>query len=231
MGEMLPAGPLWLAFLLACVVLAVTPGPGVVYIVTRTLAQGRAAGLASVGGVALGNLGNACAASLGLAAVLAWSSTAFTLVKLAGAAYLVYLGVRALRALPPSAEASAEESASADRTDARPQTPPSIFRQGLVVALLNPKTALFFAAFLPQFMAPGAAPAVQSMVLGASFVAVAALTDTAYVLLAAAVAPALQRSSRRRGLANGLSAAVYFALAAWAALADVGETRLPSRSP
>lgn len=227
MGEILPSGPMWAAFLLACVVLAVTPGPGVVYIVTRTLAQGRAAGLASVGGVAVGNLGNATAASLGLAAVLAWSSTAFTVIKLAGAAYLVYLGVQALRSTPRPAD----DHPSPHRADVPQQAPASIFRQGLVVALLNPKTAIFFAAFLPQFMAPDTAPAAQSLWLGATFVAVAALTDSAYVLLADAVAPALQRSSRWHGIGRWLTAAVYFALGIWAALSDAGERRETARPP
>ena len=136
---------MWMAFVLASLVLAVTPGPGVLYIVTRTLAQGRAAGLASVAGVALGNLGNALAASLGLAALFALSSLAFAVVKWAGAAYLVWLGVRALRQ-PPAAAAAAAPAFEPPRL-AR------IVRDGFVVALLNPKTALFFAAFLPQFLA------------------------------------------------------------------------------
>jgi len=98
----LPAWPVLAAFALASLVLAATPGPGVLYIVTRTLAQGRRAGLASLAGVALGNLGNAMAASLGLAAVLAVSSLAFGVVKWAGAAYLVWLGIKALRAADAS---------------------------------------------------------------------------------------------------------------------------------
>ena len=94
----LPSGSLLSAFLLASLVLAIIPGPAVLYIVTRSLVQGRRSGLTSVVGVALGNLGNAIGASLGLAALFAVSSVAFTVVKYAGAAYLVYLGVQALRA-------------------------------------------------------------------------------------------------------------------------------------
>src|SRR4051794_38018581 len=132
--------PTLTAFAAASLVLSITPGPGVFYIVTRTLAQGRRAGLVSVLGVALGNLGNAIGASIGLAALFAVSTLALTVVKLAGAAYLVALGIKALRAgrTVPSGQ---------------PFTAPryaSIFREGLLVALLNPKTALFFAAFLPQ---------------------------------------------------------------------------------
>src|SRR4051812_25602063 len=98
MHHLLPSWPLLAAFLFASVVLAITPGPAVFYIVTRTMAQGKRAGLASVAGVACGNLGNAIGASIGLAALFAISSLAFTVVKYAGAAYLVYLGIQVLRA-------------------------------------------------------------------------------------------------------------------------------------
>jgi threonine/homoserine/homoserine lactone efflux protein len=185
------ADPMLAAFLLATLLLAATPGPGVVYIVTRTLAQGRAAGLVSVAGVALGNLGNALGATLGLAALFAISSVAFTVVKFAGAAYLVYLGLRALRGAPGRPEAARFEAPRLRR----------IFRDGIFVALLNPKTALFFAAFLPQFIDPAASAARQGTALGATFVLVAALTDTAYVLAASAAASAW--GSRQRGARAG----------------------------
>ena len=191
------------AFALASLVLAATPGPGVLYIVARTLAQGRRAGLASVAGVALGNLGNALAASLGLAALLAVSTLAFGVVKFAGAAYLIYLGIKALRAPPLRA---GEVDATAPRAG-------RILREGFVVALLNPKTALFFAAFLPQFMAPGHSAALQSALFGAAFVAIAACTDTAYVLAAGAAAPAL---GRVRG-GRYATAAVYIGLGVFTA--------------
>ena len=183
MTSLLPAPPLLAAFLVASLVLAVTPGPGVIYIVSRTLAQGRRAGLASVAGVACGNLGCAVGAALGLAALFAASSLAFGVVKYAGAAYLVYLGIRTLRAPVAQAGAPAPERARPGR----------IFRAGAVVALLNPKTVLFFAAFLPQFMNPAAAPIPQSLLLGAVFVGLAAVTDCAYALAAGAVAPRLAR--------------------------------------
>jgi threonine/homoserine/homoserine lactone efflux protein len=164
------------AFLVASLVLAVTPGPAVVYVVARTIAHGRRAGLASVAGVALGNLGNALGAALGLAALFAVSSLAFTLVKYAGAAYLVYLGVRALRGTnePAHAQAAPVEA---------PQLS-TVFRDGFVVALLNPKTALFFAAFLPQFMDPAVSVITQTVWLGSVFVLIAATTDVVYVLIA-----------------------------------------------
>ena len=182
MTNVLPDWPLFTAFVIASFVLAVTPGPGVFYIVARSLGQGRRSGLASVAGVALGNLGNAIGASVGLAAVFAISSIAFTVVKYAGAVYLIYLGVQALRA-----------PAEIDRRGPPPARAARIFRDGFVVALLNPKTAVFFAAFLPQFMG-SEATVVRSIALGAVFVAMAAVTDTAYAVAAGAVAPVLSRA-------------------------------------
>ncbi len=207
MNDILPSLPLLLLFLAATVVLAVTPGPGVVYIVTRTLTQGRASGLASVAGVALGNFGNATAASVGLAALLATSATAFEWVRYAGAAYLGYLGVQALRS-QPAASPGATAAASTWQ----------VLGQGFLVALLNPKTALFFAAFLPQFMQPTTAPVLQALVLGAIFVAVAAASDCGYVLLASVLAPALRASQRSAGLGRYVAATVYIALGIYAAL-------------
>ena len=181
--DLLPPLPLLLAFLTASFILAITPGPAVVYILARTLSQGRSSGLASVAGVALGNLGNAIGAAVGLAALFAVSSAAFTVVKWAGAAYLIVMGVKMLR--------SAGAAATASNPHVEPLKRWRIFRDGFLVALLNPKTALFFAAFLPQFMTAHASPLLQSLALGASFVAVAACTDLFYVLAASLVAPRL----------------------------------------
>lgn len=208
MPDLLPPGPLLAAFCAASLLLAVTPGPAVLYIVTRTLVQGRAAGLASVAGVALGNLGNALGAAIGLAALFAISSLAFTAVKVAGAAYLVWLGIQALRSAAPKAGGPAV--APADRR--------ALFRDGFLVALLNPKTALFFAAFLPQFMDPAGSAIGQSAVLGATFVAIAAVTDTAYVLFASAVAPRLARSARSAAAGRWLSASCFFGLGLFTAV-------------
>lgn len=186
--DLLPPLPLLLAFLTASFLLAITPGPAVVYILARTLSQGRRSGLASVAGVALGNLGNALGAALGLAALFAVSSAAFTLVKWAGAAYLIAMGVKMLR--------SAGTPATARNAPVEPLKRWRIFRDGFVVALLNPKTALFFAAFLPQFMTANAPHFLQSLALGAGFVAVAACTDLFYVLAASLVAPRLGQLGR-----------------------------------
>lgn len=208
MTDLIPPWPLFSTFLIASFVLAVTPGPGVLYIVTRSLAQGRSAGLASVAGVAVGNFGNALAASVGLAALLAVSSIAFSVIKYFGALYLVYLGVQMFRSSPM------------ENSDSVPTTAPlgRVFRDGFVVALLNPKTMVFFAAFLPQFLSPDAPPIFQSMVLGSLFVVIAAATDSVYALTAGMAAPAL----RRRGIRNlgqRLGSSVFIGLRMFTALA------------
>jgi threonine/homoserine/homoserine lactone efflux protein len=201
---MLPDTPLLLAFVGASLVLALTPGPAVVYIVARTLAQGRACGLASVLGVALGNLSNAVGAALGLAALFAVSSVAFTVVKWAGAAYLVYLGIRMWRAVPAVADAASQ---------APVQSPlQRVFRDGFMVALLNPKTTLFFAAFLPQFMDAHASPLMQTLALGGVFVGIACCTDLIYVLTASLVAPRLNRAARHAVWGNRLAGTSFIAL-------------------
>jgi threonine/homoserine/homoserine lactone efflux protein len=212
---LLPSASALLIFASAALLLALMPGPVVVYLVTRTLTQGRAAGLASVAGVALGNLGNALATALGLAALFALSSLAVTAVKLAGAAYLLWLALGALRRPPGPVQT---------QTPTPPAPPPSppgrIFRDGLLVALLNPKTALFFAAFTPQFVdATAAWPALQALALSLVFVAIAALSDSLYVLLAAALAPLLRSAGGGALAAAGRygAAAVYLALALYTA--------------
>lgn len=206
--SVVPTGAALVAFLLASLVLAATPGPGVLYIVARTLSLGRGAGLASVAGVALGNLGNAVAASLGLAALFTLSSTVFAAVKYAGAAYLFYLGIQALRS-----------STGCEGFASEPARPGQVFRQGFVVALLNPKTTIFFAAFLPQFVHGQASAGLQCLLLSAAFVAMASLTDTTYVFLAALLAPAL-RSRRSVRRARYAAAATYVGLGIFAALSS-----------
>ena len=210
MATLFPGAASLAAFLLASFVLAVTPGPGVVYIVARTLAHGRLAGLSSVAGVALGNLGNALGASLGLAALFAVSATAFTVVKFAGAAYLVYLGWQALRRPVAGVAAPVVAQAHASR----------IFREGFFVALLNPKTTLFFAAFLPQFIDATAAPMAQTVALGVLFVLMAGCTDSAYVWLASWLAPVLSRGGGTPALGRTAVAAVSVGLGIWTLFAE-----------
>ena len=199
-----------MAFLIASVILAVTPGPGVLYIVTRSLTRGRRVGLASVAGVALGNLGNAVGASIGLAAVFAISALAFTVVKYLGALYLVYLVLQAIRASRPDREVAMPEPASLRR----------IFRDGFVVALLNPKTAVFFAAFLPQFMNADSPAIAQSLTLGSVFVAIAAVSDTAYALAAGALAPVLTRARGVRALGRYLTGGSFIGLGIYTVARD-----------
>jgi threonine/homoserine/homoserine lactone efflux protein len=186
MHALLPPWPLFLAFMAASLVLAVTPGPGVIYIVTRGALHGRRQALASVLGVAAGNLVNAVGAAIGLAALFAVSALAFTIVKFAGAAYLAWIGIRMLASRAPAAG------------DAPAAAPPGrVFRDGFVVAAFNPKTAVFFAAFLPQFFASPDNAMVQALALGTVFVLIAAVTDSLYALLAGSLAPLLRRGDGR----------------------------------
>jgi threonine/homoserine/homoserine lactone efflux protein len=181
------------AFAAASLVLALTPGPGVLFIVARTLAAGQRAGLRGVAGVAAGNLANAVAAALGLAALFALWPPAFALVRTAGGVVLLWMAVQALRV--PSAGAAAPG------------------RQAFWVALLNPKTTLFFAALLPPFLDPAGPAVAQSLALGALFVAIAAATDSLYALAAGALAPRLGGAPRG---GRFVAAAVYAALGLYA---------------
>lgn len=191
-------------FAAAALVLTVLPGPAVLYIVARSVEGGRPAGLASAMGVALGGLVHVLFAAVGLSAVLVHSATAFAVVKWLGAAYLILLGVRTLlarRADEP--ETPAAENGSLAR----------ILRQGVVVNVLNPKTALFFLAFLPQFVDPAGGPApLQIAALGVIFVGIALSTDSLYALLSGTAAAWLRC---RRGVQRAqryVSGSVYLAL-------------------
>lgn len=204
--------PLLATFLGASLVLAVTPGPGVAYIVARSVTQGRRFGFASVAGVAAGNLCNAIGASIGLAALFAVSSVAFAAVKWAGAAYLVYLGINTIRNPSPNRYPETLREVPASR----------VMRDGFIVALLNPKTAIFFAAFLPQFITPGLSPIVQSVALGSVFVGIAAITDSVYVVAASSISGLLSRSSTVQQGGRFLSGSVFIGLGAYAALGTKG---------
>jgi threonine/homoserine/homoserine lactone efflux protein len=175
-------------FILSALVLLLTPGPAVLYIVTRSVDQGRRAGMASVLGVELGNSVHVVAATLGLSAILLTSALAFNVVKYVGAAYLIYLGVRTLlrpAALPATEEAESPTPKNLGRT----------FRQGVVVATLNPKTALFFLAYLPQFVDVSKGHVSQQFfLLGFLFVAMAVITDSIYALLSGTAGSLLKRS-------------------------------------
>jgi threonine/homoserine/homoserine lactone efflux protein len=211
MTYLLPSWPLLSAFLVASGVLAVSPGPGVLYIVTRSMVLGRQFGLLSVGGMVLGNALNVIAASVGLAALFAISSVAFAIVKYTGAAYLVYLGVQTLRTPANSFESLAPSETSTA----------TVFRDGLIVALFNPKTTLFFAAFLPQFV-DAISPIYQNIALGLIFVAIAAVTDSTYALVAASIAPALRQHV---SLGQKIGGIVFICLGVFAALSSANVTK------
>jgi threonine/homoserine/homoserine lactone efflux protein len=169
---------IWL-FCLAATALIVIPGPAVLYIVAQSVGQGRRAGLISASGVASGGLVHVFAAAVGLSGLLLSSATAFSVVKFVGAGYLIYLGGRRLLGLEPSALVAIEEGRSKRR----------IYRDGAVVNILNPKTALFFYAFLPQFLDPGrGSVALQALVLGALFVTIALISDSLWALASGSAA-------------------------------------------
>jgi threonine/homoserine/homoserine lactone efflux protein len=206
-------------FLAASLALTLTPGPAVLFIVARSMGQGRQAGLLSVAGIGLGNAVHAAATSLGLAALLASSPATFAAVRWAGGAYLVVLGVRRLLGRdavdgPPLPRGAPPAAPSAGTG------PAGVVRQAFLVAVLNPKTALFFLAFLPQFADPRAGPLpAQLLLLGGLFIAVAVATDSAYAVAAAGLGRFL---SRHPGFAAGerrVSGAVFVGLGLLAALA------------
>ena len=201
-------------FAVAAVTLLLIPGPAVLYIVTRSVDQGRAAGLASVCGVHVGTLLHVAAAALGLSALLVSSATAYDTVRWLGAAYLVWLGVRRLLAR----DEDVPEAATGP--DARRPGLGRIFAQGVVVNVLNPKTALFFFAFLPQFVdtSRGSVP-VQVVVLGVAFVLLGLLSDGAYALLASTGAGWLRRRPRVARASRLVSGGVLISLGVTTALA------------
>jgi threonine/homoserine/homoserine lactone efflux protein len=201
-------------FAVAAVTLLLIPGPAVLYIVTRSVDQGRAAGLASVCGVHVGTLLHVAAAALGLSALLVSSATAYDTVRWLGAAYLVWLGVRRLLARDE------DVAAAAPGPDARRPGLGRIFAQGVVVNVLNPKTALFFFAFLPQFVdtSRGSVP-FQVVVLGAAFVLLGLLSDGAYALLASTGAGWLRRRPRVARASRLVSGGVLISLGVTTALA------------
>jgi threonine/homoserine/homoserine lactone efflux protein len=172
-------------FLIASFALLITPGPAVLYIVARSMNQGKMAGIASVLGVETANFLHASAAALGLSAILLSSALAFNLVKYLGAAYLIYLGVRKILSSKEESKAELSQGQSLSR----------IYTQGFVVNLFNPKTALFFFAFLPQFVNTSLTDVtLQMFLLGIMFVVMALITDSAYALISSSIASRLNTS-------------------------------------
>ena len=210
MGTILPTNlPV---FIVASLVLILTPGPAVMYIIARSVNHGRKAGLASVLGVEVGNSVHVIAATLGLSAILLTSALAFNIVKFVGAAYLIYLGIRTLRT-----------PVTVDSTD--PETPKNlqrVFSQGVIVAILNPKTALFFLAFLPQFvdMSKGNV-SLQFFLLGFIFVAMATVSDSLYAILSGTVGSWLRHNIWFTRFQRYFAGTIYIGLGLTAAFANI----------
>ena len=197
------------AFLVAAILLAVTPGPGIAYVVARTAAGGRSEGLASCLGTCLGGLLHVLAAAFGLSVLIAQSALAFNLLKYLGAAYLVYLGIRMwLRQEPTAAVATMA-----------PQGARRALVEGIVVEALNVKTALFFLAFLPQFVDPGAALVPQLVLLGSICVALNTLVDVVAVFIAHRLLSSGAARAARARVMTRMSAATMIGLGAFLALA------------
>ena len=166
-----------ITFAVASLSLLVIPGPAVIYVLNRSVADGRNTALSGVAGLEIGNFMHVIAATLGLSAIIAASATAFSTVKWAGALYLVFVGIRTLLSKPTPPDA---RSTSATARKA--------FTQGIIVNTLNPKVALFFLSYLPQFIDPDrGSPALQSFVLGSIFVALGCCSDATYTLTASAL--------------------------------------------
>ena len=204
----MPSPTSFALFCLASAALAVVPGPAVTYIVMHSVDKGRRAGLASAAGVASGGLVHVAAATVGLSALIASSATAFTVVKLVGAVYLIVVGVRRILGRDDS-----------EQVQAPPAPMSRIYRQGVIVNVFNPKTALFFLAFLPQFVDRGASIPPQVAVLGLTFAVIAFTSDCLYALLADLLAGRLRRSGGGARVRRYLSGGIFVALGVTAAAA------------
>jgi threonine/homoserine/homoserine lactone efflux protein len=197
-------------FVVAALALLVVPGPAVLYVVTRSVHQGRRAGLASVLGIHTGTLVHIAAATAGLSALILSSAVAFTAVKIAGAIYLIGLGLWTLL----SGHAEADIAVGGERRLRR------VYAQGIVVNVLNPKTALFFLAFLPQFVDSNAPhPALEIAFLGILFAALGLVTDSIWALVAGTAGGVLRGSRRFLRAQRYVAGSVYIGLGVATALA------------
>jgi threonine/homoserine/homoserine lactone efflux protein len=197
------------AFLFAAVVLAVTPGPGIAYVVARTVAGGRSEGLASCFGTGIGGMLHVLAAALGLSLIIAQSAVAFSLVKYLGAAYLVYLGIRLLLRKDPELTVKPVAAQGVRRA----------LSEGIVVEALNVKTALFFLAFLPQFVSPSDPLIPQLVLLGSICVALNTLVDVIAVVAADRLLKSGAARAARARLLTKVSGVTMLGLGTYLALA------------
>jgi len=211
----MPSEATLLVFSGVALVLLLVPGPAVIYIVTTAATQGRRAGLMSVAGIHVGTLVQIVAALAGLSAIIVASATAFTVVKLAGAGYLIVVGTRLLL--------RRAEDTTSSRTQLRSQR--KLFTRGFVVNALNPKTAVFFLAFVPQFVEVGAGhETVQLLALGMTFVCLGLVTDSLYALSAGTLGPRILSAPRIRRRKDMVAGAVYVTLGLATALAGPHRT-------
>jgi threonine/homoserine/homoserine lactone efflux protein len=204
----LPDPALYKVFVLTAVVILLIPGPAVVYILTRSVVQGRMAGFVSALGVGVGNMFHVVAATLGLSALLASSALAFSVVKYVGAAYLIGIGVRRLL--------NGDEDGAEDRA---PRSLRRIFTEGVIVNVLNPKIALFFFAFLPQFVDPArGGVAWQIFFLGLTLALIGIVTDSIYGMVGGSAGRLLRSSRAWRKSERYVSGGIYITLGVGAAL-------------
>jgi len=198
----------FLTFLVAALALAITPGPGIAYVVARTVAGGRAEGLASCFGTAVGGMLHVLAAATGLSLLVARSAVAFTIVKYVGAVYLVYLGVRLLL----------QKDRDIQSVNVAAQGPRRALLEGVVVEVLNVKTALFFVAFLPQFVRASEPVIPQLVLLGTICVTLNTLVDVVAVLSSARLLASRAARAARAWLLRRASGATMIALGTYLAL-------------
>jgi len=200
-----------LGFIAAALVVLLIPGPAVLYIVARSVSQGQRAGLVSVLGLSTGALVHVAAATVGLSAILLASATAFGVVKALGAAYLIYLGIRVLM----------ERHSAAGMDASGPRSLSRLFTDGVVVNTLNPKIAVFFLAFLPQFAEPSRGPVPQQVLfLGLLYVALGLFTDGVYAVLSSRLRQWLGRTVLQGRIPRYASGLVYIGLGVGTALAE-----------
>ncbi len=211
---MIPDAASLAVFTVAALALLLVPGPAVLYVVARSIHHGRRAGLASVLGIHVGTLVHIAAATVGLSALVVSSAVAFTAVKIAGAVYLIGLGLWTLFSRRPEADVALGGERNLRRA----------FAQGIVVNVLNPKTALFFLAFLPQFVDPDAShPAVQIAILGLLFAVLGLITDSLWAIAAGTAGGLLRRSRRFVTTQRYVTGTVYVGLGVATALAGGSE--------
>ncbi len=200
-----------ISFAVASVALLVIPGPAVIYIVNRSVADGRQIGLAAVVGLELGTFMHVLAATVGLSAILATSENAFNVVKYLGASYLILIGLRTLTRKPEAISTSASS-----------MTQSQAFRQGFIINMLNPKIALFFLSFLPQFIDPNiSSNARQSLILGSVFVLCGFVIDGIYALTASSLREVLVKGKALPFIQQYVAGVVFVLLGVAAALAKV----------